>query len=275
MRALHLLTTSLLFAVLLLLTACGRSEEYASSLDKVQATGVLVIGTEPEFKPFESKNEHGEYVGFDMDLVRAFASDLGVELRIEEMAFPALIPALRTGKIDLVISGMTATDERAEEVAFSDAYFETGLCLLVNVESGIDVPGDANGKRIVVKQGTTGQINAPRLFPDSADLLTVMQTEGECTSEVALGRADAFLYDQLSVVGAASKHAETTRAILEPLTREPYAMALRHGDAKMVARVNAFLAAARADGRYAALRGVYLADLPDAAPDESPDESDE
>ena len=84
-------------------------------------------------------------------------------------------------------------------------------------------------------------------------------------TEVALGRADAFLYDQLSVLGASKKHADTTRAILTPLTREPYAMAARHGDTRMVARLNEFLAAIRADGRYQALRDVYLNELPDGS----------
>ena len=259
MRSLLLLIPMLLF------TACGQAKVYESTLDKVLDTGELVVGTEPEFRPFESKAPDGTYVGFDMDLVRALAADLGVELRIEEMAFPALIPALKTGKIDLVISGMTATEERAEEVAFSDSYFETGLCLLVNVDSGIEKPEDADGKRIVVKQGTTGQINAPRLFPASTDKTTVMQTEGECAAEVALGRADAFLYDQLSVLGASKKHADTTRAVLTPLTHEPYAMAARHGDAKMVARLNDFLAAIRADGRYQKLRDEYIGELPDGS----------
>lgn len=257
--------TLLLLVPLLLLAACGQAKTYDSTLDKVLDTGELVVGTEPEFKPFESKAPDGSFVGFDMDLVRELAKDLGVELRIEEMSFPSLIPALKTGKIDLVISGMTATEERAQEVTFSDPYFETGLCLLVHVESGIEKPEDANGKRIVVKQGTTGQITLPRLFPDSVDRVTVMQAEGECASEVAFGRADAFLYDQLSVLGASRKHAETTRALLEPLTREPYAMAVRHGDGRMAARVNEFLAAARADGRYQALRDVYLSELPDGS----------
>jgi polar amino acid transport system substrate-binding protein len=257
--------TLLLVVPLLFLAACGEAKTYDSTLDKVLDTGELVIGTEPEFKPFESKDEHGNYVGFDMDLVRELAKDLGVELRIEEMAFPALIPALKTRKIDLVISGMTATEERAEEVAFSDSYFQTGLCLLVHHESGIEKPEDADGKRIVVKQGTTGQINAPKLFPESVDSITVMQTEGECATEVALGRADAFLYDQLSVLGASKKHAKTTRPVLTPLTHEPYAMAVRHGDTKMVERLNEFLATIRADGRYQELRDTYLGELPDGS----------
>ncbi len=133
----------------------------------------------------------------------------------------------------------------------------------MNRASGIEDAGSAGELRLVVKQGTTGQINAERLFP--AAKVTVMRTEGACVNEVATNRADAFLYDQLSVLGASKAHAETTKALLTPLTREPYAMAVPHGDEKMLARLNEFLETIREDGRYGALRDQYLKDLPDGS----------
>ena len=256
----------LLFLALLLLLSCGETNEYDSTLDKVLDTKVLVVGTEPEFKPFESKDADGNFVGFDMDMIRLLAEELGVELRIEEMGFTALVPALKTRKIDMIISGMTATAERAEQVTFSDTYYDTPICLLVHKDSGITTPADANGKRLVVKQGTTGVKHAQRNFPASADKTTQMQAEGECAAEVALGRADAFVYDMLSVIGAQKKHAATTRAIIKPpVAMEGYAMAVRHGDTKMVNRVNEFLAKIRADGRFKKLQDKYLRELLDAA----------
>ena len=102
-----------------------------------------------------------------MDLVSELAKDLGVKLRIEGMEFDALPSALDTGRIDLIISGMTATAERAKHRTFSEPYFHTGLCLLVGAKSGIERAADVNGKRVVVKTGTTGHINAPKFFPDS------------------------------------------------------------------------------------------------------------
>jgi len=260
MRALAILLS--LFAVLAC-SACGETKNYDSALDKVLDTKELVVGTEPEFKPFESKNPDGEFVGFDMDMIREFAKDLGVKLTIREMAFDALIPALKTKKIDMIISGMTSTKERAEEVTFSESYFLTGLCLLVHKDSGIVKSEDADGKRIVVKLATTGAINAPRLFPNAE--ITPFPTEGDCANEVANGRADAFLYDQLSVVNSTKKHSKTTRAILKPLTKEPYAMAVKHGDTKMAERINEFLRKIRADGRYDKLRSIYLSELPDGS----------
>jgi len=249
-------------ALFLLLLGCGDSKEYDSTLDKVNESGVLVIGTEPEFKRFETKNPDGEIVGFDMDMVRMLAEDLGVELKIEEYEFPALIPALVNGKIDLIVSGMTATEERSRTVTFTDPYFHTKLCLLVNRESGIETPSDANGKTIVVKQGTTGQMNAPDLFPDSP--ITVLPGEADCANEVAAGKADAFLYDHLSIFEAAKQHNKTTRAIYESLSEEPYAMAVRHGDTKFRDRINGFLETIRADGRHEELLDAWMSDIPHA-----------
>jgi len=143
----------LLLCVCVLLAACRRADD-RSTLDQVLERGELVIGTEPEFPPFESKNAQGNYVGFDMDMIREFAKDLGVKLRIEEMAFDSLPTALASGKIDLIVSGMTARPDRAESVTFTDPYFHTKLCLLVHKDSGIKTAKDANGKRFVVKQGT-------------------------------------------------------------------------------------------------------------------------
>ncbi len=258
-----LLHCLLLLCLLVPIAACSREPGDESTLDRVLARGILRVGTEPEFKPFESKNEHGEFVGFDIDLVRELAGDLEVELEIVEMAFPALIPSIRQARIDLAVSGMTATAERAKSVSFTDSYFETGLCLLVGADAGIESADGFGDRQLAVKQGTTGQINARRLFPNAR--ITVMRTEGACVNEVVTGRADAFLYDQLSVLGASRAHPKTTRAILTPLTKEPYAMATPHGDAKFVTRLNEFLTAIRKDGRYQTMRDKYLKDLPDGS----------
>ena len=140
-----------------------------------------------QFKRFETKNSDGELVGFDIDMVRELAKDLDMEIRFEEMEFTGLIPSLLNGKIDVIVSGMTATEKRAKKVTFSESYFQTKLCLLVHKDSGIEKPADANGKTIVVKQGTTGQMNVKTLFPDAK--IEVLIGEADCANLVASGRA--------------------------------------------------------------------------------------
>jgi len=250
----------LCLCALLALLACKKKDD-RSTLDKVLERGTLRVGTEPEFAPFETRNEKGEFVGFDMDMARELAKDLGVKLEITAMKWVSLPTALGNDEIDVIISGMTMTDERAKSRSFTKPYFHTGLCLLVNVNSGITKPEDVGAKRLVVKRGTTGDINADRLFPDAK--IVRLQKEGACALDVVNGRADAFLYDQLSILKHHKANPKTTRALLNPLTLEPYAMAVRLGDTKFVDRLNEFLADMRADGRYAKLREKYLKELPD------------
>jgi len=247
----------------LVLTLSCKARDDRSTLDKVLERGTLILGTEPEFAPFETRNEKGEFVGFDMDLARMLAGDLGVDLRIQAMKWTSLPTALKNGEIDLIISGMTATPERAESLSFTDPYFHTSLCLLVHTDSGIEKPEDADGKRLVVKQGTTGDKAAGKLFPNAT--VTRLQKEADCALDVVNGRADAFLYDQLSVLRHHKNNPQSTRALLKPLSKEPYAMAVRLGDEKFVARLNRFLGDIRADGRYGKLWDEYFSELPDDA----------
>jgi polar amino acid transport system substrate-binding protein len=250
----------LLLACLALLAGCGRDDR--STLDIVLERGELVIGTEPEFPPFESKNEKGEFVGFDMDMARELAKDLGVRLRIEEMAWDSLPTALDTHRIDLIVSGMTIKPERAKNRAFTEPYYRTQLCLLVNAKSGIVKSDDVNGKRLAVKLGTTGDTESKRLFPDAQ--VVKFEAEGACALEVVTGRADAFLYDRHSIVRHHRSHPEATRTILESLSEEPYAMAARLGDTRFVERLNRFLKDFRADGRYDRIYEKHFGEPPGA-----------
>jgi polar amino acid transport system substrate-binding protein len=91
----------------------------------------LVVGMELAYPPFEMTDTSGKPSGVRVDLAHELGKALGKKVVIENSAFDGLIPALKTGKIDLIISSMTATEERAKSIDFSDAYLRTGLCLLV------------------------------------------------------------------------------------------------------------------------------------------------
>ena len=178
------------------------------------------------------------------------------------MAWDSLPTALETRRIDVIISGMTATEERAKSRSFTEPYYKTKLCLLVNAKSGIQKPADVNGRKLAVKLGTTGDIQSKKLFPDAQ--VVKFDMEQACALEVETGRADAFLYDRHSIVRHQRENPETTRAILEPLSEEPYAMAVRLGDMKLVERLNRFLREFRADGRYARIYEKSFGEPPDA-----------
>lgn len=220
----------------------------------------LRVGMELSYPPFETIGPDGEPQGVSVEMAKALADDLGRPLQIENIPFTGLIPALKSGKIDLIISSMTATPERAKAVAFSDSYLTTGLGALVPRTSAADGLDDLDqsGRTIVVRQGTTGEVFARQRLKN-ADILA-LDKESACVVEVVQGKADAFVYDQMSVFQNAKRNAETTRALLAPLQTESWAIALRPGEPEFLAAVNAFLARYRADGGFDKLSDRFLAE---------------
>ncbi len=218
----------------------------------------LVVGMELNYPPFEMIDPQGAPSGVSVELAHALGSYLGRSVRIENIPFDGLIPALKTGKIDLIISSMTETPQRAQSIAFSRPYVHTGLCLLVN--RGIKVQSvsqlDRPGWSIAVKQGTTGQLYAQNHFKKARVL--VLDKEDACVLEVVEGKAQAFIYDQMSVLKHWQQHTASTYALLKPFQKESWAIGLRQGDDALKTRVNAFLESFKASGGFDRLARKYL-----------------
>lgn len=225
---------------------------------KRKADPTLVVGMELKYPPFEMTDPSGQPMGVSVDLARALGEFLHRPVRIENMPFEGLIPSLKTGKIDLILSSMTATPERAKSIAFSEPYLTTGLALLVPATSAVRQIGDLNraGRVVAVKQGTTGQLFADANLPEAKVL--VLAEETACVLEVAQGKADAFIYDQMSVFQNAKKFPGQTRAVLAPFRQESWAVGLRQGDDELREKVNAFIADFREKGGFERLGDKYL-----------------
>ena len=224
----------------------------------------LIVGMELASPPFEMADTQGNPAGISVDLANALGEFLGREVVIENMPFDGLIPALKTGKIDLIISSMTATAERAKSIDFSDPYLKTGLCLLVGAKSNVRGIEDADqpGKAICVKKGTTGEVYALSNIKSAQKL--VLDREAACVLEVIQGKSDAFIYDQMSVYKNWQANPETTRAILKPFHEEAWAVGIRQGNPELKARVNEFLANFRARNGFETLGDRYLKEQKEA-----------
>jgi polar amino acid transport system substrate-binding protein len=217
----------------------------------------LRVGMELSYPPFEMANAQGQPEGVSVDLAGALAETLGRKLEILNIPFDGLIPSLKTRKIDLILSSMTATPERAKAIDFSDPYLATGLCLLVAKNSPVQKAADCDqpGRTVAVKQGTTGHLHA-RGFKQARVL--VLDRETACVLEVVQGKADAFLYDQMSVLKHWQQHPDTTRALLEPFQKERWAIGFRKGDEALRLQVNAFLRDFRARSGFETLGNRWL-----------------
>jgi len=235
----------------------------AGTLNRVLKRNMLVVGMEAKFFPFEYADTAGRSVGFDVDLAKLAAQELGVRIEIKDMEFSGLIPALQGGRIDMIMSGMSRTLARAKTVSFTQPYFEAGLCALISNKRAPEVTEigqlNAEGRILAVKLGTTGDIATARFFPKAR--VNRFKEESACVLEVVSGRADAFVYDQLSIGRHHAQNPGTTHAILKPFTCEPYAIAIRNGDFDFLNWLNLFLETIKADGRYEEIRKKYFNDL--------------
>jgi len=224
----------------------------------------LIIGMELAYPPFEMTDQQGRPAGVSVDLANALGQFLGRKVEIQNIPFDGLIPSLQSGKIDLIISSMTATAERAKSISFSDPYLKTGLCLLVGKNSAIQYIQDADqpDKTVAVKRGTTGHVFAAANIKHAK--LLVLEKEEACVLEVIQGKADAFIYDQISTYENWRRNQETTRPILKPFQEESWAIGLRQGDDALLKQVNQFLKDYQARGGFDELGGRYLKDQKEA-----------
>jgi polar amino acid transport system substrate-binding protein len=220
----------------------------------------LIVGMELAYPPFETSDPHGQPSGVSVDLAHDLGKFLGREVEIQNIPFDGLIPSLQTRKIDLIISSMTPTEERAKTIAFSEPYLSTGLCLLVGKNSPIQnmAEADQDGRVLAVKQGTTGQVFAAGNVKHARVL--VLDAEAACVLEVVQGKADAFIYDQISTYENWRQNAQTTRPILQPFKKESWAIGLRQDDNELRARVNQFLQDYKAQGGFEKLGDRYLSE---------------
>ena len=227
---------------------------------KGRDTQILVVGMELSYPPFEMTDENNQPTGISVEMAQALANRLGKTLRIENIPFAGLIPALKTSKIDLIISSMTRTEERAQSISFSNPYLHTGLCVLVskNGDSHSIKDIDQPGAKVAVKQGTTGHIYANANLKNAEILL--FDKESAASLEVAQGKVDAFIYDQISIYLNWKKHSDTTRALLNPFNSESWSIGVRKGNDGLTTQVNQFLADYQTSGGFDQLGDKYLSE---------------
>jgi polar amino acid transport system substrate-binding protein len=221
---------------------------------------VLRVGMDLSYPPFEMQDKAGNPDGVGVKLAEALAAHLGRPLKIVPMEFSGLIPALKTGNIDLILSSMTATDERRKSIDFSNPYAFTGLALLVRRDSEIQSIEDLKklGRTITAKAATTGETWAIKNLPNAKRV--VFEDQSACVREVADGRADAFIYDQLSIYKYAEENKASTRGLLKPFVEESWALGIAKGNETLRGQVNGFLDEFRKQDGFAKLGDQYLKD---------------
>ena len=221
-----------------------------STLNKIKQKGELRVGMEPGYMPFEMKDKKGNIIGYDVDMAREMAKQMGVKLTLVPIAWDGIIAGLITDKYDIIMSGMTITQQRNLEVNFAEPYIVVGQTVLLRnslastIKSAKDL--DKPEYTIVTKLGVTGEI-ATRKFFKKAKIVT-FETEADATAEVLNGKADAMVYDQpFNVVFMSDKGKDKLIHLDTPLTYEPLGWAIRKGDPDFLNWLNNFLRQSKED----------------------------
>lgn len=238
--------------------ADAAENETATTGSEALADGILTVGTNAEFPPFEYVDDNGEPDGFDVALIKAIGEKLGVSVEVENMEFDSLVSSIGN-KIDVAIAGMTVTDERKKSVDFSDSYYDAVQYVIVPEGSEIATFDDLAGKAIGVQLGTTGDFIAS----DDVDGASVSQYNKavDAVNDLINGRVDCVIIDKNPALVFEAKFAGQVKAIdgaQFDFEVENYAIALPKGDTALADQINQALDELKADGTFDKLVEEYI-----------------
>jgi polar amino acid transport system substrate-binding protein len=243
--------------------AAGADIELAkkSTLEDILKRGELRVGFEAGYVPFEMTDKNGNFVGFDIDMAKEMAKAMGVKFVPVNTAWDGIIPALLSNKFDIIMSGMTVTQERNLKVNFADPYIIVGQTILLNKkhEGTVGSYRDLNDAKFTVtsKLGTTGEQAVKRHIPKAT--YKSFETETEAFLEVLNGKADAYVYDLPNCVYLYAQQGEGKVIFLdEPFTYEPLAWAINKGDPDFLNWLDNFLRQVKNDGRYERIYNKWI-----------------
>lgn len=241
-----------LIVVALLLCACAGQR--ADPLKRIASTGVLRVALDPSFPPFEFVDGAGQVAGLDADLARAVAARLGVEVHFVTTGYDALYDALTVGRADVIISALYPDPSRMQTFAFSPSYFNAGEVLVVRDDSAIHGVPDLAGKQVALVFATEAHMVALRWEKTltTPPILLTGDSPETIISVLAAGIVDAVILDNVTAQ-TSLRHTPGLRALAPPVTDEPYTVAARREDAKLVEAIGAIIGEMQANGELDAL----------------------
>lgn len=240
-----------------LITACSHSSgtfilsSPSPVLDRIMQRDELVVGTAASMPPFNMTTKSGKIIGFDIDLARYMADSLGVKLKLKSMPFAELLPALESGKVDMILSNMTITLKRNSKVAFVGPYYISGKGVLTNIAtlSSITDPNEFDQRKykIAALEGSTSQEFVENIMPKAILVKTKDYDEG--VKKLLNKEVDAMLADYpICVVSVLRYPDQELFAIVSPFTYEPIGIALPAHDPLLVNLVDNFLNTLKGSG---------------------------
>lgn len=229
------------------------------ALSATALADTLVMGTNASFPPFEFIGDDGQPTGFDVEIGAKIAEKMGMDFKVEDMAFDGLITALETGIIDMAIAGMTITEEKKEQVLFSDPYFNAQQQVIVRADyEDIQSLDDLKDKVVAVQEGTTGHVLVSETLGLPDNQIISFKSANDAILELKAGRADCVVIDTAPANVFVAENDDLK--ILDGIEteKEEYGIAIKKDNPELLETVNAVLAEMKEDGSYDALVAKYF-----------------
>ena len=241
-----------------ILAACGDNTASPTSNDSKDKK-VLKMATSADFPPFESRDIKGEFIGFDIELAKIIAKELGYELEIEDMKFDGLVGALQAKRVDFVMSGMSATDKRKKNVDFSNAYQRSGEMFIMKDGTKINDLESLKGKTVGVQLGTIQEEGADKLSKEYGFDVKKIDDAGIVIQELNSNRIDVGYMDKTVALGYVKEQGLV--GFDDPTTSSPgMGIAFPKGS-KLVVDVNQILKELEENGKLDELEDKWLSDM--------------
>lgn len=268
-------TAGLLIAGLVL-SACGKKEPApattaapaaSAAAAPAPAAKVYVVGTDAAYAPFESQNEKGEIVGFDIDVVKAVAQKAGLEVKFVNTPWEGIFKTLDQGDRDLLVSAVTITDERKQSMDFTTPYFDAQQLIAVKGNSKVAKFDDLKKLKVGVQTGTTGDEVVSKLQGKNSTNIKRFESTPLALKELEAGGVDAVVADNGVVINylannTTAKFKSVSDKAFQP---EQYGIVVKKGNTELLAKLNKGLADVKADGTYDKIYTKYFGAPPTAA----------
>lgn len=255
-----LMSMTLIAAMTMSLAACGSSSSGDEGEDAGASSGKkYIVATDTVFAPFEFTDESNQFVGIDVDILAAVAADQGFEYELQPLGFDAAVASLESGQSDAVIAGMSITEERQQKYDFSDAYFDSYVCMAVAEDGDIKSYDDLKGKTIAAKTGTQGSLCAESLKGKYGFDVQYFDESSLMYQDVVTGNSLACFEDQ-PVMAYGISQGNGLKIVTEEKENfsTPYGFAVMKGEnAELLEMFNAGLANIIENGTYDEIVAKY------------------
>jgi polar amino acid transport system substrate-binding protein/glutamine transport system substrate-binding protein len=215
----------------------------------------IVVGADTTFPPFEME-KNGKVIGFDIDMIKAIAKAEDMTVSLKTLPFNGIIPSLQAGSIDAAVAGITIKNSRMKNVDFSDAYYKSGLSILVKKDSKIKEFDDLKGHVVATKKATSSvDYLTDHKFP--SDYIKQFQSIDAAYQALETGGADAVIFDNPVNVNFKTTH-KNVKTVGPLLTGEYYGIAISKKKPELVTKINDGLAKIKKSGEYKKLFEKYF-----------------